>query len=54
MVMGSESERGTQMHSVQTRGVVGKAEIIVNKQGVISQVIRDRKLQKTLGKRGVG
>ena len=33
------------MHSVQTRDLMGKPEIIVNKQEVISQVIRD-KVQK--------
>ena len=32
--------------SVHTRDLMGKAEIIVNKQGVISQVIRDNKVQK--------
>ena len=44
--MGSEGEGRTQMHSVQTRSLMGKAEIVVSKQGVISQVIRDSKVQK--------
>ena len=32
MVMGSEGEGGTQMHSVKKIGLRGKAEIVVNKQ----------------------
>ena len=34
------------MHSVEARDLMGKAEIVVNKQGVISQLIRDNKVQK--------
>ena len=34
------------MHSVKTRDLMGKTEIVVNKQEVISQVIRDKEVQK--------
>ena len=40
IVMGSESEGGTQMHSVKKIGLMGQTEIVVNKQTeVISQEI---------------
>ena len=34
------------MHSVKTRVLMGKAEIVVNKQEVISQVIRGNKVHR--------
>ena len=47
MVMGSEGEGGTQMHSVKKIDLMGQAEIVVDKQTkVISQVIIYIKVQR--------